>query len=199
MRFKRIALALFACMALGPLAANVAQAGQWTVGTTENQTTAGTKITKENVFCEKHGTTPLEFTSTLLGATIEITASGVDCVNAMIDTTTAGVDHSEGELTFTGVKVVKPDGCKVPGEELTTRALTDEVFMDQQFAESTNVFDKFFTDPVGGVAQPFITIFFEGADCALAGNSALVFGSACGEAVHTNATGTGWEPNNTGH
>jgi hypothetical protein len=187
MRFKKIALALFACMALGALAANVAQAGQWTVGTTENQTTAGTKITKENVSCEKHSGSSLTFTSTLLGAPIELTAEGVDCVESTIDTTTAGVDHSEGKLTFTGVKVVKPAGCKVPGEELTTGALTDEVIMDPT-AGSTVTFDKFFTDPVGGVAQPFITISFEGAECALAGNSAPVNGSACGEAKSNNLT-----------
>jgi hypothetical protein len=196
MRFKKIALALFACMALGALAANVAQAGQWTVGTTENQTTAGTKITKENVSCKRHGTTPLVFTSTLLGAAVEITASGVDCVNATIDTTEAGVDHSEGELTFTDVTVVKPAHCMVPNDELTTGKLTDEVIMDPSGGAVT--FDKFFTDPVGGVAQPFVTIPLTGVECALDGNSAQVFGSACGEAVHTNAAGTGFEPNNTG-
>jgi hypothetical protein len=186
MRFKKIALALFACMALGPLAANVAQAGQWTVGTTENQTTAGTKITSENVSCEKHGTTPLVFTSTLLGAPVEVTATGVDCLNSTIDTTAGGVDHSEGELKFTGVTVVKPKKCSVPAGTLLTAELTDEVIMDPSGGVVT--FDKFFTDPVGGVAQPFVTIAFEGAECALDGNSAQVLGTACGEAKSNNLT-----------
>jgi hypothetical protein len=70
MRFRKIALALFACLALGAFAANAAQAAEgdgWTIGTTENQTTSGTLIpsgTHERVSCKKHGTTSFVISST---------------------------------------------------------------------------------------------------------------------------------------
>jgi hypothetical protein len=196
MRFRKIALALFACLALGAIAANVAQAGQWTLGTTENQTTAGTKITSESVSCKKHGTSELALTSKFLGAAVKLTATGIDCVNATIDSTAGGVAHSAGTLKFTGVSVVEPKGCSVGGvnHELSTEALTDEVIMDPT-AGSTTVFDKFFPETSGGA---FVTITFEGAECVIAGTPVPVKGTACGEAVHTNTAGTGYEPNHTG-
>ena len=196
MRFRKIALALFACMALGALAANVAQAGQWTLGTTENQTGAGTKITSEGISCSKHGTSGLELTSKFLGAPVKLTATGIDCVGATIDTTTAGVDHSAGSLRFTGVKVVEPANCEVGGvnHELTTAALTDEVIMDAT-AGSTVVFDKFFPE----TPTTFVTVTFEGALCSIKGESAPVKGTACGEAVHTTGIEKEpWAANKTG-
>jgi len=212
MRFRKIALALFACMALGALAANVAQAApEWTLGTTENQTTAGTRIVKEGVSCKKHGTSGLELTSKFLGAPVKLTATGIDCVGATIDTVVnkegVGISaHSAGQLLFTEVKVVEPANCEVGGvkHELLTAALTDEVIMDAT-SGSTTVFDKFFTDKKiekeKEVEVPFVTVTFEGALCSIKGESAPVKGTACGEAVHTveesgklvfkpNATGT---------
>jgi hypothetical protein len=198
MRFRKIVLALFACLALGAFAANAAQAAEgegWTIGTTENQTTAGTLIPKgthEPITCKKHGTSSLVLTSTILGAPIEITAEGIDCVEATIDNTTSK-GHSEGKLTFTGVKVVKPAGCSVPGGEITTEKLTDQVSMDTKVAGSTSVLDKFFTE--GG---PWDTVALAGAECPLAEISTPLNGTLCGEFAHTNSAGTGFEPNKTG-
>jgi hypothetical protein len=49
-------------------------------------------------------------------------------------------------------------------------------------AKSTTVFDRFFPEvPANG----FVSIKFEGK-CAIAGNTGIVKGTACGEAVHTN-------------
>jgi hypothetical protein len=202
MRFKKIALALFACLALGAFAANAAQAAQWTVGTEEGQTKAGTTLTKEGVTCKKHGTTtPLLFTATLLGSEVELSAEGVDCLEKAGSTNPAIINtlandsgaHSEGVLTFTGVKVFKPSTKCTAGTvghsssgELTTEALTDEVIMDAT-AGSTTVFDKFFPEVAGGA---IFTIEFGGAECPLAGDSSAVKGSFCGEAVHTLTAGT---------
>jgi hypothetical protein len=207
MRFRKIALALFACLALGAFAANLAQAAEgsgWTIGTTENQTTAGTLIpsgTHERVSCKKHGTSSLIFTSTLLGSAVEISATGVDCLEkkgstnlATIDNTTSA-GHSEGVLTFTGVKVLKPANCSVAGEELTTAALTDKVKMDKKVAGSTTVFDEFFPETA---ATGFFTIELQGSLCSLAEDTGTIKGTACGESSHTNAAGTGFEPNKTG-
>jgi len=180
MRFRKIALALFACMALGALAANVAQAGQWTLGTTENLTGAGTTITSEGISCSNHGTSSLELTTKLLGSPVKFTVTGIDCASATIDTTTAGVDYSAGKLIFTGVKVVEPANCEVGGlnHELTTEALTVEVIMDPRGGSA--VFDKYVSE-----TTTWFTVKFEGALCSLKGESAPVKGTACGEAAHT--------------
>jgi hypothetical protein len=87
----------------------------------------------------------------------------------------AGVDHSEGRPTSTGVKVVKPAGCKVSSEELTTTLLTEEVIVGPTLGSSV-VFAR-----LSAAGEPFITISFEGAECALAGNSAPVNETVCGE------------------
>jgi len=197
MRFRKIALALFACMALGAFAANAAQAGQWTLGTTENQTTAGTKITSESVKCSKHGTSELVFTSKFLGANVKMTATQIDCVNATIDTTAGGVAHSSGSLRFTGVTVVEPGHCTVGNVggtqgEVTTEALTSEVIMDPSGGSA--VLAKGFPE----VAPNIVTIEFKGAECAISGAPVAVKGNICAESVHTNAAGTGFEPNVTG-
>jgi hypothetical protein len=98
------------------------------------------------------------------------------------------------------VKVLKPSTkCSVKNVggtsgEITTEALTDEVIMDPT-AGSTAVFDRFVPEVSGGA---FVTIEFTGAECPLNEASAAVKGSACGEAVHTNAGGTGYEANKTG-
>jgi hypothetical protein len=187
MRFRKIALALFACMALGAFVANAAQAAGWEIGTTENQTGGGTVIasgTHQEVSCAKHSGSSLTFTSTLLGAEVELAATGITCVGAKIDNTTE-TGHSEGTLKFTGVTVVKPAHCSVPGGSLATNALTDHVIMDPT-SGSTVVFDKF--TPETGTT--FVTVSFEGTECVLAGDSAPVKGTACGEAVRTEPAGT---------
>jgi hypothetical protein len=206
MRFRKIALALLACLALGAFAANAAQAAEgdgWTIGTTENQTTGGTLIpsgTHERVGCKKHGTSSLVFTTIVLGTTLELTAEGVDCLEKAGSTNASTIDnttskgHSEGVFTFTGVKVVKPANCTVSGGELTTNKLTDKQIMDPT-AGSTTVFDRFFPEVA---ANGLMAVEFTGATCALAEVSGTVKGSVCGESVHTNAAGTGFEPNKTG-
>ena len=206
MRFRKIALALFGCVALGAFAANAAQAAEgdgWTIGTTENQTSGGTLIpngTHERVTCKIHGTSSFIFTSTLLGAPVELAAAGVDCLERAGSTSAATIDnttskgHSEGVLTITGVKVIKPENCEVPGGELTTNGVTDEVIMDTT-AGSTVVFDRLFPEVA---ANGFLPIEFIGAKCALGGNEATVKGTVCGESVHTNAGGTAFESNKTG-
>jgi hypothetical protein len=192
MRFRKIALALFAWLALGPFAANFAQAAEG-----EGWTIEGTKIasgTHQSVSCEKHGTSTLIFTSTLLGESVELSAAGgIECVTASIDNTMSP-GHSEGILRFLNIKVLKPSTkCNVPGGTLqTTFPLTDNVVMDPTFG-STAVFDKF----VPWVGVPAIlTVRFEGAECPLAEAEAPVKGSLCGESVHTN--GSSYVANKTG-
>jgi hypothetical protein len=95
---------------------------------------------------------------------------------------------------MTGVKVVKPSNCSVSGGELTTAALTAQVIMDPT-AGSTAAFTRFSPE---NAATGFMTIEFTGALCPLAEDTGTLKGNVCGEAVHTNAGGTGFEPNKTG-
>ncbi|HKZ12404.1 MAG TPA: hypothetical protein VJL81_01020 [Solirubrobacterales bacterium] len=197
MRFRKIALALFACLALGAFATSAAQAAEgegWTIegsGVIPNGTHQG-------VTCERHGTSTLTLTTILLGSEVELSAEGIDCVEATIDNTTSK-GHSEGKLTFTGVKVLKPSKCSVRNTggvngEITTAALTDEVIMDPTVG-STAVFDRFFPEVAGAA---WATLEFTGAECPLSEIAAAVKGSVCGEAAHTNEKGTAYEPNKTG-
>src|SRR4029077_2988862 len=114
MRFRKIALALFACRALGAVAANAAMAEGtgWTIGTTENQTTAGNLIPKgthERIKCRKNANTAhvLTLGGSVSGAKFGMKAEQIDCLEkagstnlATIDNTTSP-NHSEGVLTFT--------------------------------------------------------------------------------------------------
>lgn len=190
MRFKKIALALFACLALGAFVANSASAAEG-----EGWTISGKGVipsgTHQGVSCSKHSGA-LIFTSTLLTLAVELEAEKVDCVEASIDNTTSK-GHSEGKLQFTGVKVLKPSTkCSVKNTggtlgTVTTNALTDQVIMDPTTG-STTVFDKFSTDKnAKGEEVPFVSIEFAGSECPLNEASAPVKGAACGESP--NKTG----------
>lgn len=203
MRFKKLYLALFACLALGAFAANAAQAAGegWII----EGSGAIPNGTHERVKCAKHGTTTLVLTSTLLGSEIELTAEGIDCLEKAGSTNVATLDnttskgHGEGVLTLTGVKVVKPSTkCSVKNVggtsgEITTEKITAQAVMDSTVG-STVMFTRLVPETAGGA---FATIEFGGAECPLNEASAPVKGSACGEAVHTNAGGTGYETNLT--
>jgi hypothetical protein len=198
MRFRKIALALFACLALGAFVANAAQAAEG-----EGWTIAGTAIpsgTHQSVSCEKHGTSTLVFTSTLLGLPVKLSAGQVDCVEATIDNTTSK-GHSEGKLRFTEVSVIEPSTkCSVKNTggtvgTVTTEALTDHVKMDTNVAGSTAVLDEFFPEVSGGA---FATIEFSGSECPLNEAAAAVKGSLCGASAHTILAGNLWEANKTG-
>jgi hypothetical protein len=181
MRFKKIALVLAACMVLGAVAANAAQAAQWTVEVGgKGVTLAG----PEKVSCLEHGTENLTIISTILGTPITFTALGIECEEATINTVAVDKEaHSEGFLNFTEIRVT-PATCSVKGGHITTEHLTDRVIMDPT-AGSTTVFDTFFTD--NGV--PIATISLEGADCPFAAVNASLTGTFCGESVVTNGAG----------
>lgn len=176
MRFRKMLLALFACMALGAVAANAASAEQWTVGT--EGTGPGTTLSSETVSVSGG---PWTLSSTVLGTTVELHAESVSCTSG-VECKIFGAGESSGKLTYNNVTVVKPANCTVPGGSITTNALKDKVIMDPTAASST-VFDKF--EPVTGTT--FVEIEFGGELCALEGLVAPVAGTVTGEASH--ATG----------
>jgi hypothetical protein len=199
MRFRKIAVALLACMAVAAVSANAAQA-QWTIGgIVADQETAGTALgvgSHETVEINKHEGSELVLHSTVLGAPITLTAANVHCAvgaECTIDGENFGTNHSTGKLEFTGV-TVDPSTCSVPGGKLTTTALKDEVIDDTKVEGSKVVFDKF--SPASGTT--FVEVTLEGAECPFNEVTAPVTGTATGEAVKTNAAGTGFESIPTG-
>jgi hypothetical protein len=182
MRLRKIALALFACLALTAVAANAAQAN-WTY--TEGSTVRTlTGAESEKIKCAKHGTEPLQLFGTAGTATVILVAEGIDCEEAFINTGTGmNLDHSEGFLNFTNVKVTSPEKCKVKGGNLTTAKLTDQFYMDEKTG-STAVMDRFF--PESGTT--FVDVTFEGEGCSIDELTVAVTGSFCGESVHTSGT-----------
>jgi hypothetical protein len=207
MQLRKIVPPLLACVALGAFAASAARAAEgWTI----NGNALGSY---EEISCNNHvnskgeAKSPLLFTATLLGETVELSAEGIDCLerpeglfDARIDNTISK-GHSEITFTFTSVKVLKPSTKCTVGNvgrawsgEITTSELTGKVIMDPT-AGSTAVFDKFTPEVEGGA---FATIEFLGPECSLSEDATSVKGSACGEAVHTNAGGTGFEASKTG-
>jgi hypothetical protein len=181
MRLRKIALALFACLALTAVAANAAQANwTYTEGTTVKTLTGAEK---EKIKCAKHGTEPLTLAFTVGTQSITMAAEGVDCEEAFINTGEGmNLDHSEGFLNFTNVKVTSFEKCKVRGGNLTTKQITAQVFMDENVSGSTRVFDRFFPE----TGTTFIEITFEGAECPINELTFPITGSFCGEAVHTS-------------
>jgi hypothetical protein len=183
MRLRKIALALFACLALAAVAANVAQA-DWTI-----TTASGLKEIKngesEKVKCAKHGTEPLQLVGTAGTLTVTLVAEGIDCEEAVINAlaTEMNTDHSEGFLNFTNVKVTSNEKCKVKGGSLTTKKLTDQLYMDEK-SGSTAVMDRFFPE----TGTTFVEITFEGSECPINELTVPVTGASCGESVHTSGT-----------
>jgi hypothetical protein len=176
MNKRRMMAVLFAVLALTALvgAAN-ASAAKWFINGSELTSPATETVSAEKAA----GETKLELTAAALG--FKLTATGISCVGCTIDNTVEG-GHSAGKLKFTGVTVDEPLGCVV-ASSLETGALTDRVKMGVAGHES-ETFDEFFTDPIEGAAQPFITIKI--TECAAAG-SYKVSGTVTGHSA--NATG----------
>ena len=113
MSLKKLGIALGAVLAIGALLASSAFASpvtnkaQWVNG-------AGETITGKTVTCAKAGAGKLVLKSTILGSPGEITAEQVECIGATIANTEVEGVHmatASGKLKFTGLTVVKPEGC----------------------------------------------------------------------------------------
>jgi hypothetical protein len=183
MRLKKTITALIACLALGAVAANMAQA-EGTCWTIQGVCLADGGVT-ETVSIEKHIGSSLSLTATFLGIAIRLDATGVGCASGTACTIdhTVGKNHSAGKLEFTGVTVIEPANCTVhsvgkTAGKIVTNAMTVTVIMDKT-SGSTAVFDKFFTDS-GAFFEPI----FGGEKCVLNELSIPWQGSLTGRVVH---------------
>jgi hypothetical protein len=169
-----MAVVLAACLASAAIGASAAQA-QWTIGS--EGTGPGTALS--GIETVTISGTALALHTTLLGETITITASGIQCASGKtctIDNNT-GTNHSAGTLEFTGVTMDDPPNCEVKGGKITTKELTDEVKMA---SGETNPFDNF--KPQSGAV--FAELEITGPKCTIAGNTIEVKGEVAGEAAH---------------
>ena len=181
MHLKKIFAALLACLALGAVAANSAQAeGKcWTI---EGVCLKGA----EEVKVERHpGSGVLQLTAELLNKKLTLDANKVECAAGAactIDNVTAP-NHSAGKLEFTEVTVTEPANCTVhspekPNGTVVTTALTDTVKMDATVG-STAVLDTFFPE----TGTKFAELEFTGALCPFNELVVPVEGEAVGLAV----------------
>jgi hypothetical protein len=181
MKLRKLGVALLACMAVAAVFASAASAAWEVEGKAQaNGFTETVKVAATSNFT---------LVGTFLGTAVELEATGLECAKGVVCeiTQNGATDASSGQLTFTGVKVVKPTGCSV-ATELTTNPLTDKLIMDKT-AGSTSTFDEFFTDKKKEgekeVEVPFIEITLTGT-CAIAGTPFPVKGTVTGL---TNNTG----------
>ncbi|MBS1893719.1 MAG: hypothetical protein JST59_20660 [Actinobacteria bacterium] len=175
MRLKKLGAALFVVAALSAVLAGSAfatattTAAKWYTGATEGGVTelSGSQaMTAEQV---GSGT----FKTTLSGTTLEVSATGVECVGCTISNATTG-GGGEGKLKFTGVSVVTPSTCSTTST-IESKALKVEA----DYMEGESAMVKFV--PAAGETNGFATFTLSGASCAIAGNvtpKGTIFGKA---------------------
>jgi hypothetical protein len=184
MSFRKLCIALGAICVLGAAFANSAFAGvavedpsAWV------KTNNGVKetIAESNINCGVTEGAVFTLKSKVLGAAMELTATGLNCTGAKIKTTGSGSTSkaiAEGQIEFTGVSVMAPAGCKTPATN-KTQPLDAVLKMDS--VETAKTYVDF--TPV--TPEKFTDIKLEG--CAAAGTYP-VKGTVIGEA--TDPTGT---------
>jgi hypothetical protein len=127
-------------------------------------------VSEENITC-RH--TPEEaqlvFKAKVLGSTIKLTATGLNCTGAKIKTTGSGATSmaiAEGQIELTGVSVDEPAGCKTSAA-IKTNALVADLQMDNiETAKSYVAFTA-----AAGAGSTITTIKLEG--CAAVGSYPL--------------------------
>jgi hypothetical protein len=197
--------ALFAIMAGNAMAEEIKET--ITTDTTEKAvwSSSGTEFGET----EATGKTPncsaatsFVLTGTILGSPSELTATGLSCSGKLWNDKTSGTSMAvgRGTLSFSGITVNKPAGCKLNGEangsaKLTTEKLTINVQMthhDERVTEPKGTVKStsaIVTEPAPTVTftpegEKFATIKLTG--CAAEG-SYKVTGSSLGESL--NLTG----------
>jgi len=178
MRLKRMIAALAACLALGAVAANMAQA-EGTCWTIKGSCVPVGK--SETVKIEKHTGSTLSLTGELLGKKLTLTATAVECAAGATCTVdnTVSPNHGTAVVGFTGVVAAEPANCTVhsPGKAngtVVADMVTDTVIMD----------------PKGGTAgdqkwDTVILVEFTGEKCVFNELEVPIEGSITGRMVHS--------------
>lgn len=175
MRLKKFGALAIAVFALGAVLASSASAtattglASWKIN--------GKAITTHAVTCrigEHEGASRFTLSTSLLGQSITLTATGVNCPESRIFNE-GGAAKDEGFIEFTGVTVDEPAKCTVPNGTVKTNLLSTELYM-----EGTKVYDRF----VPKTGTVFVELTLSGKECAAAGTYPVegeVFGEAAFE------------------
>ncbi len=181
MTLKKLGIAALLTLAIGAVSATSAFAGKPV--TKPSSVVVGEKVlSSETVTCAKPAGAPnFVLKGTIAGAETELTATGVECIGAVIETKSIeGVNMavSSGKVKLTGVTVKKPAGCSTPSTNTTVssvgRTQMDETVTTKGFGRA---------EPASGTT--FTSIKLE--ECAAEGTYP-VKGVAYGEGV--KGTGT---------
>jgi hypothetical protein len=175
MSLKKLAAVLFAVLALGAVAANSASAAatttraEWYTGAGAGVTLAGEQNLTASI---KSGTT-FTLMTTILGTTVHLTATGVECVGCKIsnaeETSKAGaIAIGKGNLKFTGVTAMEPTGCTVRNGSSTGAVGVIEtkpliVHGDWMVAGNEKGYQQFI--PQAGATANFATVWLGGGNC----------------------------------
>jgi hypothetical protein len=133
---------------------------------------------KESVAVSATGN--FDFTTKVLGTTLTVTATSVTCSGTCTIDQAGTVELIEGNLSFGGMTIDTPSGCKIPSS-ITTNALTGELIMDPSGGTAT--FVKF--RPTSGETIFSMTI----SECAAAGTYPLK-GTFAGRMNNTGVSAT---------
>ena len=179
MSLKKLGIALGAVLAIGALLASSAFASPVT-NKAQWVNSAGETISGNSVTCANSGAGNLQLGFTFLGSPGLIEAEQVSSIGALITNTEVEGVHmatASGKLKFTGLTVVKPEGCTV--EPIETVALTANLKMDSENSSKAYVEFK----PASGTK--FVTMKVRG--CAFEGNYGIN-GVLYGEAASTTGS-----------
>jgi hypothetical protein len=197
MSLKKLGLAITVVGLLGAIMASSAfaentepktEGKEWKCGTETVSCISGQGINlKSGLHLLPGGTTSTTATFNVLagaGGTTEyhLTATGIKCIECKTSNTPTGT--ATGKIQFTGVTVMSPAGCIVPGGTVTTNSITANA--DQMHEgggiTTSGAFVKF--EPTAGAEKAFATV--EVIECPSATNL-VVKGRVWCEAV--NKTG----------
>jgi hypothetical protein len=186
MSLKKLGIALLAVFAFGAIAANSAFAENGFEETgatwTYNNAPLGVGVKKELKVHLAEGTTKSTLETTVAGQELDLTATGIECIECTIENKTGTVATADGFLQFTGVTVTKPLNCSVPGGTIKTKALTAILGMGP--AGSTKDTVKF--TPQSGTT--FALVELTGASCPISGTYKVTGTQFAESAANTGVT-----------
>jgi hypothetical protein len=197
MSLKKLGAVMVAVLAIGAIVASSASAAvstsaaQWYTGTGTGTTLAGEQAITASIGTNSEVGAKFVLKSTIAGKTVELNATGVECVgckisNAEVTSTAGKVAIGKGKIKFSGVTAVKPTGCTVRNKTETGTAgviETNALEVHADWMESTTAFQQFF--PESGTT--FATVYLGGGECEAIEGPYNVTGTVWSQAA--NATG----------
>jgi hypothetical protein len=183
MSLKKLGVALIVVFVLGAITANGAFAENSFTEPGSTWTVAGAPLAQNVHKALKTAAVGKQSLKTTVGGiTLDITATGVECIECFIDNTPTTTATIDGTLKYTGVTMSEPASCTVRGGTITTKPLTAVVGMGAINANR----DLLKFKPVSGTTLAVFEL--NGPGCSISGTY-KVTGTQFAESVNnTNIT-----------